>query len=639
MHRRIATLALSDIIFFLLSLVYLAAEFRFNVTLLDVAGSPVADSQAVHAVADFGRMVSASGFTLLSLGLFSAAGFRLVHLRQRLRYAGLAIVCLIPFVFFPPAAQEYLFVVPVLFGIFLMFVCRGRFPFHVILSIVLTAWPAMYAGQKAVIEHLVVNPSTWQEREYARNLLLLKSGLEDCIVELQGKWLCQGDKSTAEIRAVRAMIAALWMHRPAEIIAALESQRDAIVQKMVERTSGEKTGAAYKKYIEAAEAKRREIFDELITKFYTPYERASQAYARAQDPKSLQADIDRIWQEMDKDTDDAWTQYRGAQEQYQNTVGRFSDTMLDRDNLAFQKLDEFCASHNCPRLGGRADSASLRLIDEAETQFIRKTGFPPNLADKADMMTYPRARDAFEAKVNEKLVRETGIASMKLPPNWVYDERYMKALLTQMFQTKVAAEWKARFKDLPPGLPPAEFFTRMNIPPLPDIKSVVMSEQDFNKTFTVPAVRKKVDDAVAQMKREAPLYANGQILEDKGKDYVRAVYLPAIALLLSLMIVTLTIVRGFNGALRLGMNYAAERNAWLAGRGSHGQRHIRHAIVGLALLGVAFGPYAVPNDYTESKVYQVYLYGARQENMLTATLLDWAIHMQPVVYGLVKPLR
>lgn len=637
MFRRFAAFSIADVLFFVLSLCYLVAEFRFNVTLLDVAGSAIVDPLAIEQVADFGRMVSASGFTLLALGLFANAGFRATHLRHRLRYAALAVVCLIPFVFFPPEKQEMLFIGPVLFGIFTMVISRGRWVFHTVLAVILTAWPAMYAGQKSMIEHLVVEPTTWQERQQARNLLLLKSGLEDCVVELQGRWLCQGDKSTAEIRAVRAMIAAMWMHRPEEIIAALEKQRDRIIENTVAQKGQSRAADAYARYLEVASDEREKVVGQMMGKYYAPYEKASQSYAAAKDPARLNAEIDRIWAEMEKHTEAGWQTYLEAQSRYRSTVGRVSDTMLNPDNLVFQKLNEFCATRNCPQT--RGEKGTLRLVDEAETQFIRKTGLPPNLTEKAEMMAYPRARDAFEHEVNERLLRETGVVGLVLPKDWVYEEKYMKGTLAHMFQTQVVREWQAKFKNVPPGLSPEAFFERMKIPAMPDMKTLVMDQTAFTQKYILPAVRKKVTEEIAQMQKEAPLYANGQMLESKGRDYVRAVYLPAIALLLSLLIVILTVLRGINAAMRLGFEAAAQhrKKSWLAQEGPRGRRHLRHTIVAMLLFVLALGPYLVPNDYTQTRVYEVYLLGARQQNIVTATLLDWAIHMQPVVYAFVRP--
>ena len=636
MDRRFHAISPLDLLFFALSCIYLVAEFRFNVTLLDVAGSATVDTAAIHNVADFGRTVSGFGFTLLALGLFARARFRLTHRREKITFGVFALACLLPFVLFPPQLHEMLFLMPVAFGLFLMGVSRGRFPFHTILAIVLMAWPAMFAAQKSMVEHLVVEPTTWQEREHARDVLLLKAGLEKCLVEVEDQWLCKGDKSTAEVRAVRAMIAALWMHNPQAIITALEPQRDRIIDKTARQSGDGAMAKAYKTYVDTIKAEREKMVDELIAKFYTPYERASKAYLTAKNPKKLAVDVDKVWQEMERETDLGWNEYVDAQRQYRQTVGQAADTMLSRQGIVFQKLDEFCATRNCPR--GNVDRATLRLTDEAETQFIRRTGFPPNVTSKAELMSYPRARDSFEQTTNQRLAEVTGFANAALPANWVYDEAYMKAVLTEMFKNRVFSEWRKTFGDLPAGMPVDKFFVHMKVPPVPALEQLVMSESAFGETYTLPKLRDKMRGAADQLQREAPLYANGEMLESKGKDYIRAVYIPAIALLISLLIVTLTVMRGINATLRLAMQAMGDAGiGFFKRQGLSGQRRIRHAAMAALFAVIAIWPFTLSNSYTQSRVYQVYVAEAQRENIVTATLLDWAIHVQPIVYGIVTP--
>lgn len=144
--------------------------------------------------------------------------------------------------------------------------------------------------------------------------------------------------------------------------------------------------------------------------------------------------------------------------------------------------------------------------------------------------------------------------------------------------------------------------------------------------------------AVDQLAREAPLYANGEMLDSKGKDYIRAVYIPAIALLISLLIVTLTIMRGINAVLRLAMQALGDGGVmWLRHQGLSGQRRFRHALMAALFAVIAIGPFMLTNSYTQSPVYQAYVIEAQRENIVTATLLDWAIHVQPIVYGAVTP--
>lgn len=73
--------------------------------------------------------------------------------------------------------------------------------------------------------------------------------------------------------------------------------------------------------------------------------------------------------------------------------------------------------------------------------------------------------------------------------------------------------------------------------------------------------------------------------------------------------------------------------------GKYSPRQVRLAAVAGFVALIFTLPYAVPNSFTSSPVYKGYVAQARAQNMLTAGLLDWAIHMQPVIYSAVHALR
>lgn len=629
MKNRLASLSLTEIVFFLLSLCYLVAEFVFNVTLLDVAGSVRAEPRDIERVADFGRTVSACGFTLLVLGFFARYRFRLDKPYLLGGFYAFAALCLLPF-FLSHSAMDIMYAAPVLFGVFLMTVSRGRFPFHSILALTLVAGPAMYSGQRILIESLIIHPTTWEQRADARNLLLLRSGLEDCIVELEGLWLCEGDKASAEVRAVRAMITALWMHSPVPVVQSLAPAKQRIMENALLKGSWFNPREQYKKYVAVVENKRGDLEKQILDEYYAPYKKASDAYEAALAPEKSEKEIIRIWEDMERRTNAAWDEYQRAARVYRQQLYTLDNTVLSRMAPAFERMDEFCGSRNCPR--GNADRAALRLQDEVETRFIRETGLPPDVRTKEDFMLYPRVREEFEAQFTKKFKERTGISGAALPPDWQYDEAYMKSFLRGTMQQKIVLEWKRKFGSLKPGLTAQELFDYYQLPPLPDLDKIVMSEADFTQKQALPRGREMVAEVYRSMLAEGPLYGNGESMEHKGKDYIRAVYVPSIALLLSLVIVLVTLVRGVNGGLKLA----------LRGRksvGKYSPRQVRlAAVAGFVALIFAL-PYAVPNSFTSSPVYKGYVAQARAQNMLTAGLLDWAIHMQPVIYSAVHVLR
>ena len=65
-------------------------------SLLEAVSSP--ESAALHDIEEFGRVASASGFTLAILGLFVAGGFRVRGAAQWTLFALALAVCAFPFV-------------------------------------------------------------------------------------------------------------------------------------------------------------------------------------------------------------------------------------------------------------------------------------------------------------------------------------------------------------------------------------------------------------------------------------------------------------------------------------------------------------------------------------------------------------
>lgn len=633
MKRGLLPFSIIDIVFFACSLIYLVAEFRFNLRLLDVAGSAKADAAEVDQVAEFGRAVSGFGFTLLVLGLFAREGFRLNSLRARIIFGIFTGLCLLPFVVFPPQGEGMMYLAPILFGLFIIWVSRGRWVFHTVLGIALMGWPAMYEGQKILVENLVVEPTSWQDRQHARNVMMLRAGLEDCLVEVQGLWLCQGDKTTPEIRAIRAMITALWMHNPAAIIAALEPQKDRIIDNTIRKGIAFDPKGAYEQYKKLMTAERKKMAEEMETKYYQPYVEASERYQAALSPEKVKAEVDHLWADIEAQTDRAWNQYLQAAQRYRDYHAKLSDQILARNSVALRKLDEYCATRNCPR--GNVDRLALRIKDEAETRFIRETGFPPYVASKQEFMTYPRARQEFEQAFAERMVTMPEGMAIILPADWFYDERYFRFLLTEKMQQQAKAVWQKNFgSKLKPGLAEDDFYVAMKVPPLPPLEDILMSEDEFTKGYSIPQSRAKVQAYIDEMEKEAPKYANDGDLADKGRQYLRIVYVPTIALILSLLIVTLTVLRGINAGLVWGIGYLARRIKW---KSKISLSHLRYVIIGALVMTLAVGPFMLPNSYTDSRVYQVYAAEAKKHNLLTATLIDWSIHMQPIVYGVMKP--
>ncbi len=89
---------------------------------------------------------------------------------------------------------------------------RGRKTVAVVLGLMIMTWPAMFYGQKLAVERLIISPTTAEDRLNAHYILLLRSGIEDCIILLEGEQFCD-HKATDEVekRSTRAVLGSLFM--------------------------------------------------------------------------------------------------------------------------------------------------------------------------------------------------------------------------------------------------------------------------------------------------------------------------------------------------------------------------------------------------------------------------------------------
>jgi len=772
---------LSSLILFLLSLLYLGVELFFNVMLLDVSSSVRSDPGQVEQVQYFGRIASGFGFTLLVLGIFQRFGFRISGRRGWLVFSAVAFVCLLPFVltfaqilfgiFNASGGSEDLSYMGELFwgllpfiGLALVLASRGGKPFVVVLGLIVLAWPAMFYGQKLAIERFIIARTTAGDRLNANYILLMKTGIEDCLVALEGVPLCDGSGGNAEKSSTRAVLGALFMLNPAEVFKSLSAEQGRIIAGMASRGLWFSPKEYYKAYLERVAAERGKYAQLMHERYYLPYKKASDLYLDSADPPSLKKIADdaaalvengmaagerrrqaavlgiesaraggeKQYQQAilqaDKGIAEGWRQYQKAVADYHRAIRDMIEEDLQKieplktaygnscqgdDCLQElrQKYDAACRSGNCG--GVDIDAVIRRARQLAEQNFYEASGYPTDLRDEAAWLKHPatqkKLREAIEKDIQditadrgfqlpegwrydppafklylqqliqkklhegiEKNARDmmkdesfrlpagwrydrpsfdatfrplmqkilqggiegnirdmTGDANFALPEGWKYDPETFRAYIQKLVQQKAQEAWKnkvqAQFKtDLPPGLGQEEFFRSLGIEPLPPLEKLAMPESEFMQRYIVPMNEKASREALEKIRSEAPLYANGEKLSKRGKDYVRVLYIPAIALCLSLLIVVLTVGRNLVNAAC----WIVEKRGIAKSR----QNAVRPLCRAVFLALVLVLPYLWPNPYTESAAYRKYYRLARQGSLPPALLLDWTVHMQPVIY-------
>jgi len=643
-----------DMMLFILSLIYLIAEIEFNMSLLDVAGSVRSDPAEIESLQVFGRSVSGCGCFLLVLGFFARTGF---HVTGKLRtiFMGVAALSFLPMLLIllqgilgsqsggillavnPEPGDMLLAMLPLLGLWYGLLMGSHKNAFVTIASLFLMVWPAIFLGQKLLIEQSLIERTTWEQRVNARYVLMLRAVLEDCTINLTDLELCDAEKEQDSVKSARIILGSIWMLSPDGIRQDMNENREKMVNSVAARGIWFPPKKMYEEYKNKVQEERDKFEQEFLKKVYEPYRAASDMFATAMSQEALRVESEKVAKEIDKELEIGWRQYQAGVRQYQQSLSASAMELASRLLPYKRWLADKCRRVKCPAgVNLNDDPVLARAKSEAEREFVTASGgYPPNLRTKEEFVaafpTQLQLRNRIEAHVHEKLNAPT----FMLPANWTYDRHSFQAAVENLMMQEVRRKWQKQFGDkLPPGLSVDKFLEATGTPPLPPMSALLMTPEKFFQTVILPQYRKMLDKMLGDIEGEQKLYANGEELAEKGKDYARAVYIPAISLIISLTVVILTMFRWWVVLVRKFLVQLMRRKILPLALRPVAQ----FALTGVFAAGVLVIPHFMPNPYTEGG-YKRYLSEARALAPVTATVLDWAIHAQPAVYRLGAPVR
>lgn len=647
----------ADWALFIGSMIYLIAEIEFNMSLLDVAGSVRSDPAEIDTLQVFGRSVSACGCLLLVLGYFARTGFHVTTARARSIFVGIALLCMLPqlLIFlqvtvgvhykdwiFPimPTAEDFLIAALPMLGLaYALLIGKGRNAFITIVGLAMIVWPGVFLGQKMLIEQTLIERTTWEQRVNARYVLMLRAVLEDCTINLDDLELCDAAKEQDSVKSARIILGSIWMLSPEGIRRDMEENRAQMVQSVASRGHWFPPKKLYNEYVEKMTQERDKFIKDFMDKYYRPYENASGLYKAAMDEAKLELESERAADEIDKEIDSGFRQYRAAVREYRQALSMGAMDIARKLAPFKRPLDIFCKYRKCPE-----SEVNKKLLDDAQTraerQFMEATGgYSPDITTREGFLAAFPTQVKLRDKIEEHIRTELNAPTFMLPANWMYDREGFKRAIQNFSKIEVVRQWKEKFgENLPPGLSPEDFLRANNLPPFPKLEDMLMTRDAFFKKVILPQYAKALDSMMGEIDDEKELYANGQPLAEKGKDYARAVYIPAISLVISLTVVILTLFRWWNVLVRRGLAYAI-RHHRIPQRHLHMARSATQGVmIGIFALLIFVVPYFMPNPYAGGG-YKRYLAEARGKAPLTATFLDWAMHAQPMVYRLGAPIR
>lgn len=591
---------------FVLNLGYLIYELAFNSRLVDVSVSNLANSE-VMALELEGRVLSGIGLSLLLLRFIAISKHSLA------KNAGL--ICLA----------------------------------------IVVGFPAMFYGQKLLVEGLVER-TTAEQRMDAQHLLLLKRGLATNALQIEGLELAESDLDSPHTKSFLSVLG-LMTFVSAEFIEVLKEQTDAVILQVARNEANTVLPESYEQY---------RVLQRTIGDAWDEYEVAADEYWNALG--ELRPQAEEAWLDLQTELYSEW-----------EVIAQASDPReVNRQVLTLQRNLQhyFSARDRCESIRYR-DECLLALEDEYRKQVTENLGTYVSALEwchepRQERRTVQRngrfvtetveiqqcsdlrfehleqklkavleLPDSFEAFLQTRGVitatrqnlLERGIA---VPIEWAPNDRetFINIVLAQGAQA-VAEEAEARVEDtlgiaMPLDLdadgflasPPVQDRLHEALNPVDPTMTIRldMDPESFRDSIVAPHYVRHAEQERARLYSDAKDLGNGGAREEEGKRYVRALVVPAIAMGFSLFFALLNAV-GLMASLPALIGIKAP---WL----SHGIKLLgMAAIVAVPMLNSAAIVHTPTYQYFEEQTQSA----LGPAGSLFST---WVINTEPAIYGI-----
>ncbi len=295
---------------FVLSLIYLVPEIVFNAKLVEVAGGASVDDQTLHLVELFGRSISGLGVTLLIADLLLKG--------KLVRTAPRAIGSLI--------------------------------------LVAILVWPTVFFGQKLLVDKLLVDPSTSQQRQEAFFASVLRSSLAANAVKIKGIPYQADYASSPSEMTFLAMMGGL-VYANDEFIQHVESKKRDILSRYIENKANSKFDDYFNDY------KQMRV---QIAESYKSYRSGVERYNASLNSASSKAN--KAWEEVETQISQGWKDYNNAEKAY------MARAEARAQKLAPKIFNHFENRNKCiDRYGGKKNRQERlnRCITDVEKRYVK----------------------------------------------------------------------------------------------------------------------------------------------------------------------------------------------------------------------------------------------------------------------------
>jgi hypothetical protein len=346
--------------------------------------------------------------------------------------------------------------------------------------------PLMYVGQKIVVDSFLVNGTTGQQRQYAETLILMKTGIQNGIVKMANLEFSKGGSDPSEMAFVSVM-GAILLGVP-EYATAISKNEEAIARRVNQITSSETADKTYPLYYNAS----KDIIDG-----YKEYSKASKEYMSR---VNNAVDTSKIWSNVERSTSNGYAKYVKARNYYQSM---------------------------------------------SNERFVQKFGYPKGIRSLTEFRRTLRTIELINLDLSE--------AGLSLDVTWNGQQSSFSQSLTK----KGSSEWnqemgKHGLGGISPGLTFRAFEQSGTIQEqlkehmqsfYRDGMRVGLSKDDFTEQVIMPKNEASIRQWIEKAKNRSVDLGDGGSREEEGRQFVRALIVPPIALILSLFFSLLTLAK------------------------------------------------------------------------------------------------
>jgi len=520
------------------------------------------------------------------------------------------------------------------------------------------AFPAMFFGQEKLINHFV-NQSSAEQRMHAQYLTLLKKGLANNAVVLKGIDYKKEDLERPAIKTFISNLGFMVFFTP-DYIQTVMRNSDQILEHIARQKANKELDNSYPAYLDA----RKDI-----EKNMTSYNKANKDYVEKLNQVPQQAE--NIWRDIFVSLQDQWKdiqkqsnrdatedsldalidgleQYRlGKQSCQQRRFGH--EKCLNKVETVYQQKMQsnfernVSAEYWCKRIIGKmgyvmqGNSYVQKMqpdrfeCSNQSRSFLRQK----MLKLKGKEGTYFESWEAFVSSksVADKVREKLKAKDINMPENYRIHGRdsFIRGVTSELSRQLKEGFIKQAKDDL--GTPVAPMLAQQAFLELPLIQkplkqalhlddqhapvSLNLSEVQFRDQVLMPIITKELEKERAELLASSEQFADGATKEADGKQYVRSILIPPVAMGFSMFFALLNLAAVVAGA------------SLLAGASRNIVNTVRLGfIVAIVVLPLLFA-----GEIAQTRTFQtIEQQTSKALGPIGSGFISWLGNLQPVVY-------